>query len=37
MANSKPWIDYETISVICRRDKRFKKYKKSDTYKENEV
>ena len=28
-ANSKPWIDSETISAIRRRDKRFKKCKKS--------
>ena len=28
-ANSKPWIDSETISAIRRRDKLFKKYKKS--------
>ena len=28
-ASSKPWINSETISVIRRRDKRFKKYKKS--------
>ena len=27
-ANSKPWIDSETISAICKRDKLFKKYKK---------
>ena len=28
-ANSKPWIDSETISAICRRDEPFKKYKNS--------
>ena len=28
-ANSKPWIDSETISEIRRCDKLFKKYKKS--------
>ena len=28
-ASSKPWIDSETISAIRRRDKPFKKYKKS--------
>ena len=28
-ANSKPWIDSETISAICRRDKLLKEYKKS--------
>ena len=28
-ANSKPWIDSETISAIHRRDKLFKKYRKS--------
>ena len=28
-ANAKPWIDSERISAICRRDKLFKKYKKS--------
>ena len=28
-ANLKPWIDSETISVIHRRNKLFKKYKKS--------
>ena len=27
-ANSKPWIDSETISAILRRDELFKKYKK---------
>ena len=27
--NSKPWIDSETISAICRMDKLFKKHKKS--------
>ena len=27
--NSKPWIDPETISAIRRRDKLFKKYKRS--------
>ena len=27
-ANSKPWIDFETISAVHRRDKLFKKYKK---------
>ena len=27
-ANSRPWIDSETILAICRRDKLFKKYKK---------
>ena len=27
-ANSKPWIDSETISAICRRDKLFKKIQK---------
>ena len=36
-ANLKPWIDTETISAICRRDKLFKKYKKSglETNKDN--
>ena len=28
-ANSKPWIDSETISAIRRRDKLLKEYKKS--------
>ena len=28
-ANSKRWIDSETISAISRRDKLYKKYKKS--------
>ena len=27
-ASSKPWIDSETILVICKRDKLFKKYRK---------
>ena len=27
-ANSRPCIDSETILAICRRDKRFKKYRK---------
>ena len=27
-ANSKPWIDFEIISAVRRRDKLFKKYKK---------
>ena len=28
-ANSKPWTDSETVSTIGRRDKPFKRYKKS--------
>ena len=28
-ANSKPWTDSETVSTIRRRDKLFKRYKKS--------
>ena len=28
-ANSKPWIDSETVSAIRRKDKLFKKHKKS--------
>ena len=35
-ANSKPWIDSETISVIRRRDKLFKKYQKSGLEKDKD-
>ena len=28
-ANSKPWIDFEIISAVRRRDKLFKKYTKN--------
>ena len=35
-ANSKPWIDSETISVIRRRDKLFKKYQKSGLEKDED-
>ena len=35
-ANSKPWIDSETISAIHRRDKLFKKYKNSSLETDND-
>ena len=35
-ADSKPWIDSETISAIRRRDKLFKKYKKSGLETDND-